>query len=82
MAGSVCGLEVEYDGVAECVEAADQALVGAILIDAVEMIGTEVGEGDGALEHVEAALRISCAVGMAAFFLPMRARSRWNLLRG
>ncbi len=44
MADSVCGLRVEHDGVAECVEAADQALGGAVLVDAVEVIGAEVGE--------------------------------------
>ncbi len=53
MAGSVCGLGAEHDGVAERVEAADQALGGAVLVDAVEVIGAEVGEGDGALQHAE-----------------------------
>jgi len=53
MAGSVCGLGAEHDGVAERVEAADQALGGAMLVDAVEVVGAEVGKGDGALQHVE-----------------------------
>jgi len=52
MAGSVCGLGAEHNRVAERVEAADQALGGAMLVDAVEVIDTEVGEGDGALQHV------------------------------
>src|SRR5215218_11224370 len=50
---SGCGLGSEHDVVAEGVEAADQALGGAVLVDAVDVIGTEVGEGDGALQHVE-----------------------------
>jgi len=53
MAGSVCELGAEHDGAAERVEAADQPLGGAILIDAVEVIDAAVGKGDGALEHVE-----------------------------
>ncbi len=53
MAGSVCGLGAEHDDVAERVEAADQPLGGAVLVDTVEVIGTEVSEGDGALQHVE-----------------------------
>jgi len=53
MAGSVCRLGAEHDRIAERVEAADQALGGAMLVDAVEVIGAEVGEGDGALQHVE-----------------------------
>jgi len=47
------GLGAEHDGVAERVEAADQPLGGAVLVDAVEAVGAEVGEGDGALQHVE-----------------------------
>src|SRR5215207_9286830 len=45
--GSGCGLGLEHDVVAERVETADEALGGAVLVDAVEVIGTEVGEGDG-----------------------------------
>src|SRR5918993_3955501 len=51
--GSGCGLGPEHDVVAEGVEAADQALGGAVLVDAVEVVGAEVGEGDGAPQHVE-----------------------------
>ena len=53
MAGSGGGFGAEHDGVAERVEAADQALGGAVLVDAVEVVGAEVGDGDGALQHVE-----------------------------
>jgi len=35
------------------IEAADQALGGAMLVDTVEVVGAEVGEGDGTLQHVE-----------------------------
>jgi len=53
MAGSGCRLEVDHDGVAERIEAADQAPGGAMLVDAFEVISAEVGEGDDALQHVE-----------------------------
>ncbi len=52
MADLARGLGAEHDGVAERVEAADQPLGGAVLVDTVEVIGTEVSEGDGALQHV------------------------------
>lgn len=51
MVGSVCGLGAQHDRVAQRIEAADQALGGAMLVDAVEVVGTEIGEG--ALQHVE-----------------------------
>src|SRR3954469_2762420 len=51
--GSGCGLGAEHDVVAERVEAADEALGGAVFVDAVEVVGTEVSEGDGALQYVE-----------------------------
>jgi len=53
MAGSVCGLGAEHDGIAERVKVADQAFGGVMPVDAVEVVGAEVGEGDGALQHVE-----------------------------
>ena len=41
----------ERSGVAEHVEAADQALVGAVLVNAVEVAGAEVGKRSSALQH-------------------------------
>lgn len=43
----------ERSGVAEHVEAADQALVGAVLVNAVEVAGAEVGKRSSALQHGE-----------------------------
>jgi hypothetical protein len=53
MAGSVGGLGAEHNGAAERVEAADQALGGAVLVGTVGVVGAEVGEGGGAPQHVE-----------------------------
>ena len=42
-----------HDLVAELDEAADPALGGTVLVEAVEVVGPEVGEGDGPPQHVE-----------------------------
>ena len=44
---------MKHDGVAERIEAADQAPDNAMLVDMVEVIGAKVGEGDGALQYAE-----------------------------
>src|SRR5215210_8391181 len=46
-------LRAQHNSVAERVEAADQALGRAMLVDAIEVVGAEVDEGNGALQHVE-----------------------------
>ena len=63
MAGSVCGLGAEHDGVAECVEAADQALGGAMLVDAVKVIGAAVGEEGRAARAALLAAAAAAGVG-------------------
>jgi hypothetical protein len=37
----------------ERIEAANEALGGAVLVQAVEVIGPELGEGHGSLQHIE-----------------------------
>lgn len=49
MAGSGCRLGSEHDVIAE----RGQALGRAVLVDAVEVVGPEVGEVDATLEYVE-----------------------------
>ena len=49
----MAGFGAEHDSVAGRVEAADQALGGAMLGDAVEVVGAEVGKSDGTLQHAE-----------------------------
>ena len=44
-------LGTERSGVAERVEAVDQALGGAVLVDAVEVVGAEVSEDGSALQQ-------------------------------
>jgi hypothetical protein len=47
------GFGPEHDLVAQRIEAANEALGGAVLVDAVEVIAAEIGEGDRSLQHVE-----------------------------
>jgi len=67
--------------VAERVEAADQALGRAMLVQAIEVIGPKVSEGDGLLQHVEYRDQDLGAMATAALFAVMRAFNRWNLSR-
>ncbi len=66
----------EHDVVAERVEAADEALGRAVLVQAVEVIGPELGEGRGPLQHVEYRDQDLVAIATAAFFADRRAFSR------
>lgn len=64
------------DLVAERVKAADEPPRGAMLVDAVEVIGPEIGEADGLLQLGNTARRILCATASTAFLVPLRVRSR------
>ena len=49
-----CGsLRSKHDLVAEKAEASDETLGCTVLVEAVEVIVAQIGEGDAALEHVE-----------------------------
>src|SRR4051812_25304938 len=46
-------LGAEQDLVAEVIQTTDEALGGAVLVEAIEVVGSEIGEGSTALQHVE-----------------------------
>jgi hypothetical protein len=73
--GSSCRFGPEHDIVTERIETADKAPGSAVLVDAIEVIGTEVSEGSGALQHVEGRDQDLVGDGHGRLFGAMRARN-------